>query len=112
MFETLIEKIEAHPTYGPAIQQAATEQWSLVLDYHNHGDPSAWCVAICTKQDNLIPLLGGPEKLQELAHIRGLGRAEFECLSLMAPLGEELRAHYTLEQNPVIYLNGAPFESS
>lgn len=112
MFETLIRKIEAHPTYGPAVRQAASEQWPLVLDYHSHGDPSAWCVAICTKQDNLIPLLGGPERLQELAHVRGLGRSEDQCLPLMAPLGRELREHYELEQNPAIYKNGAPLEST
>lgn len=107
-FDRLIEKIEAHPTYGPAVRQAASDGWPLILDYHNHGNPSSWCVAICTRQQNLIPLLGPPEQLQELAHVSGLGRSQEDCLPLMGALSDELREHFELGTAPAIYLQGKP----
>ena len=108
MFERLIEKIQNHPTYGPALRQAIEERWPLVLNYHHHGDVTSWCVAICTTQENLIPLLGPPERLHELAHVRGLGRSEEDCLPLMGTLARELVDTYELAATPTIYKQGRP----
>ena len=108
MFESLLEKIAGHPTFGPAVQQAAEDQWPFVLHYHHHGDTSSWCVAICTKMDSVIPLLGDPEELHELAHVKGLGSSEDQCLPLMATLGTELVERYGLAATPSIWKQGRP----
>lgn len=112
MFEKLITLIEEHPRYGPALKEAVEARAKLVLNYHTHGDPASYCVAICAAEPNPIQVLGSGEDLRELAHVQGIGTSEDDCLPLMATLGGELSEHYGLERNPLIYLNGEPLRAS
>ena len=107
MFERMIELIEAHATYGPAMKEAAAAGVQLILDYHTHGPGTGYCVSIAKKKG--LPMLGQPQMLQELVHIRGVGQEPTQCQPLMSALGQELIAHYQLKQTPLIYLNKKPF---
>lgn len=108
MFDELIDRIEAHEKYGPAVREAATSGAALILNYHTHGGPAGYCVSICRRKPAGLPVLGQPEPLEELAHIRGVGRTEQECVPLMTLFGERLQARYGLQAPPAIYLNGRP----
>ena len=109
MFESLIQKIEEHPTYRPAMAGAVTARLPLVLNYHTHSAEDDYCVSICSKMDNPIKLLdSGEGNLEELVHIRAFGKTEAECLPLTTSLGRALHEHYGLEDLPEIYLNGKP----
>jgi hypothetical protein len=107
MFERMIELIEAHATYGPAMKDAAAAGAQIILDYHTHGPGTGYCVSIAKKKG--LPMLGQPQPLQELVHIRGVGQDPTQCQALMSALGQELVAHYQLKQTPLIYLNRKPF---
>lgn len=108
MFDQLIERIRAHEKYGPAVREAAAAGAAIILNYHTHGGPTGYCVSICRRKLGGLPVLGQPEPLEELAHIRGVGRTEQECVPLMTLFGERLQAHYRLPAPPAIYLNGRP----
>ncbi len=112
MFEGLIQQIEAHASYGPAMKQAASQQACLILNYHTHGPGTGYCVSICSQQSGLLPVLGQSLPVEELVHVKGIGKTEDQCLSLMAPLSNALVAHYGLEHSPTIHLNGKPFSGS
>ena len=111
MFEQMIQLIEAHAAYGPAMKKAAEEQAQLVLDYHTHGGPSGYCVSITRKSDAPFSIMRTPGSPTELVHIKGVGEAESQCHPLMSALGRELKEHYQLEHLPVITLNGQPFQA-
>ncbi len=117
MFQPLIDKILEHPSYGPAMAQAVETKSLLVLNYHNHGPDTAYCVSICKKT---LPLLNlgsmdpkdiGPSGLEELVHIRGFGQTEDQCVPLSGGFGLALQEHYALNSAPTIYLNGHPLGS-
>ena len=77
MFEELMEKLEAHPRYGPAMHEAVQAQEELVLNYHHHGDPSSWCVAICAREASPVAMLNLGGEMRERAPLtrrRGRGR--------------------------------------
>ena len=108
MFQELIQKIEAHPSYAPSLRQAVAEKAALVLNYHTHGAGQPFCVAICQKSPILMPILEQAEPLTELVHIKGVGQTEDQCLQLMQPLRDELVEQYQIEAPIHIYLNGRP----
>lgn len=108
MFERMIQLIESHATYGPAMKEAALAKEALILDYHTHGQGTGYCVSIAKKKRNPLRILGQAEPKVELVHIKGVGEDESQCRELMEALGRELVAHYQLETLPVIYLNGKP----
>jgi hypothetical protein len=108
MFEKLIQQIEAHDRYGPAMKEAAEKQDSLVLNYHTHGLDSGYCVSIATRQRGVLPVLGQALPMEELVHVNGIGQTEDQRLPLMEPLCEELVAHYGLTSVPEIWLDGKP----
>jgi hypothetical protein len=93
MFEQMIELIEGHASYGPAMKEAARGKEPLILDYHTHGRGTGYCVSIAKKKHN--PL-------------RILGEDEAQCDELMGAFGRELAQHYQLQAPPLIYLNGKP----
>ena len=67
MFESLIQKVEDHPKYGPAMAEAATGKFPLVLDYHTHTTADDYCVSICSKTESPIKILdSGEGNLEEL----------------------------------------------
>jgi hypothetical protein len=108
VFDELISRIETHDKYGPAMREAAAAGAAIILNYHTHGGPTGYCVSLCRRKSGGLPVLGQPEPLEELAHIRGVGRTEQECRPLMTLFGDRLRAHYGLSAPPLIYLNGKP----
>lgn len=112
MFELLVQKIAAHPRYGPAVADAARRGAPLILNYHSHGNPADFCVSVCAREPNPLQLFGQEDPLFELAHIKGFGRSREECVPLCGPLGAALQAHYALAQPPEIYLNGRPYPAS
>ena len=111
MFENMIEMIEKHERYGPAMQDAAGKQLKLILNYHTHGGPQGFCVQIAHKEENPLAFIGQSNDLQELVHIKGIGQTESQCQMLMGAFAQELKVHYKLEHEPVIYLNSKPFEA-
>ncbi len=113
MFEDLVQKIAEHPKYGPAMQGAMAGNAPLVLNYHNHLGESSYCVSICAREHNPVKLLDTSEEtLEELAHIRGFGKDEADCLPLTKAFSEALCKHYEIERPPDVYLNGKPLPAS
>jgi hypothetical protein len=108
MFERMIELIEKHASYGPAMKEAARGKEPLILDYHTHGRGTGYCVSIAKKKHNPLRILGQAEPLEELVHIKGVGQEEADCGELMGALGRELVLHYQLQLPPLVYLNGMP----
>ena len=108
-FDTLLEKITTHPTYGPAMKQASGGGKSLVLNWHNHGDPGMWCVSICAKvaDPNKILQIGIPD-LEELVHVKGIGQTAEEGAQFCEIFGAVLKQHYALDHTPEPFLNGTP----
>ncbi len=108
MFERMIQLIEGHASYGPAMKEAALGKLQLILDYHTHGRGTGYCVSIAKKKSSPLRILGQAEPLLELVHIKGVGEDESQCDDLMGTLGRELVQHYQLELPPLVYLNGQP----
>jgi len=106
-FSSLAEQVAQHANYGPAVQGAIAAGLPLVLNYHTHSAESDYCVSICALIESPIKLLGKDE-LQELAHIRGFGATEEECIPRSRAFGVALRDRLALEGEFVIYLNGEP----
>lgn len=104
-----MEKLEAHPRYGPAMREAIEAKEELVLNYHHHGDPTSWCVAICARTPSPVSMLNLGGEMRELAHVTGLGGEAEACGPLMGTLAEELVEHYSLQALPTIYRQGEPF---
>ena len=100
----MIEMIEQHQNYGPAMKAAAADQQQLVLNYHTHGGPSGYCVSICAKEENPLQILGQAETLNELVHITGVSQEEGHIETLMPELAMELLGHYQLEKSLFIYV--------
>jgi hypothetical protein len=113
-FDAVLERIEAHGSYGPALRRAAETQAPLALNYHTHGPDQGYCVSVCALAGETLDL-GGLMRLgadlTELAHIRGVGRGADECGMRMAVFASLLRARYRLRRDPEIYLDGRPWES-
>jgi len=108
-FGQVLEKISEHPTYADALSRAAGTGRRLVLNYHTHGPGQGYCVSVCARNEQLAGLrdvLEPGDDLQELAHIRGIGREEAECRPLMGVFGALLRERYGLDHTPQIWLDG------
>ena len=112
MLEKIIQLIEGHASYGPAMKEGALGKEPLILDYHTHGRGTGYCVAIAKKKRNPLRILGQAEPLVELVHIKGVGQDEAQCDLMMADFGRELAQHYHLQVPPLIYLNGKPRQAS
>jgi hypothetical protein len=112
-FDLVLEKIAEHPAYASAVRQAAEGGRKLVLNYHTHGPGQGYCASVCARNEE-VPDLGGVlqlgGELEELAHIRGIGREEDECLPMMEVFGALLQERYGLDHTPAIWLDGRPLE--
>ena len=109
MFENMIQLIEQHASYGPAMREVAEGQHQLVLNYHTHGGPTGYCVSIAKKRDSILTTARDSGSSAELVHIKGVGEEESQCIPLMSALGRELQQKYQLNHPPLVYLNGKPF---
>jgi len=112
-FDLVLQKIDEHPVYAQAVRQAAEGGRQLVLNYHTHGPGQGYCASVCARNEE-VPDLGGVlqlgGELEELAHIRGIGREEAECRPMMEVFGALLRERYRLDHPPTIWLDGRPLE--
>ncbi|MEX1025258.1 MAG: hypothetical protein WD226_09290 [Planctomycetota bacterium] len=107
--DQLLQLIDEHPAYGPAMRKAVDAGVPLVLNYHDHGGQGTYCVSIAAKETAAFDLLmKGVENLRELAHVEGFGPNVEECRPRCEALAVTLLAHYELERLPEIYLNGEP----
>ena len=111
-FDMVLDRIAEHESYGPAVRRAAADGRSLALNYHTHGPDQGYCASVCALDGATLDLggllrLGG--ELQELAHIRGVGREQRECGMRMAVFASLLRARYRLTRDPEIWLDGQPW---
>ncbi|HEX9795266.1 MAG TPA: hypothetical protein VGC54_14885 [Planctomycetota bacterium] len=109
IFEILLQKIEAHPRYGPGMRRAAGTGGRLALNYHSHGDPASFCVSICAVSANPLKIFGQEDELEELVHVKEFGPGEAECVPLCLGLGGAIQEHYLLADRPEIWLNGKPY---
>lgn len=111
-FDRVLDLIEQHESYGPAVLRAAADRRPLALNYHTHGPEQGYCASVCALDGPTLDLggllrLGG--ELAELAHIRGVGKSAEECGMRMAVFASLLRARYRLTQDPEIYMDGQPW---
>jgi hypothetical protein len=107
--DQLMQLIDQHGSYGPAITEAIEKGVPLILNYHDHGGQGAFCVSICAKETAAIDLLmKGVEDLRELVHVEGFGPSIEECRPRCEALAVRLLAHYELPRMPEVYLNGEP----
>ena len=108
-----IQKILAHPRYGPAMEDAVSRAAVLVLDYHSHRGDDRFCVSISERQSGAIELLDvGLDNLRELVHIEGFGQGAKNCLPLCSGLSRALTQHYGLASAPLVYLYGGPVSAT
>jgi hypothetical protein len=113
MFEKLIEQIEAHPRYAPAMRNAVDRRLPLALNYHTHQGIGTWCVSICTRVGTPVMFMEDQTAmLEELVHIRDFGRERGDCVRLTATLADELARHYGMEEKPELWLEGNPLSST
>ena len=111
MFEKMIQLIEQHASYGPAMREVAEGQVQLVLNYHTHGEPTGYCVSIARKKDSILTTASDAGSQAELVHIKGVGKEESQCFPLMSALGREIQEQYQLKHPPLVYLNGKPYKA-
>ncbi len=111
MFEKMIQLIERHASYGPAMREAAEGQVQIVLNYHTHGEPTGYCVSVTKKKDSILTTARDAGPQTELIHIKGVGKEESQCFLLMSAFGRELQAQYQLKHPPLVYLNGKPYKA-
>ncbi len=113
MFEKLIEMIEGHPRYAPALKNAVERDLPLVLNYHTHQGVGTWCVSICTRMGFPVPFFEDQESmLEELVHIRSFGREKGDCIRLTSTLADELARHYEMNTKPELWLEGNPLSDT
>lgn len=110
-FDVVCEKIAAHPSYGPKVEDAVRSGRQLVLNYHTHGPEQGYCVSVCIRNDALAQL-GIDSPLEELAHIRGIGKTREECAPRMEAFSARLLARHRLAKTPVVFLDGEAFEAN
>lgn len=112
-FDAVIDRIEEHDSYGPALRGAVAQGRALALNYHTHGTDQPYCASVCALEGQTVDLGGllrlGAD-LSELAHIRGVGPSADECGLRMAIFASLLRARYRLQRDPEIYLDGRPWQ--
>jgi len=107
-FDLVCDKIAAHASYGVKLDDAARANRQLVLNYHTHGPDQGYCVSVCVRSEALAQL-GLDAPLEELAHIRGIGKTREECATRMEAFAARLVARYRLAREPLVFLDGAPF---
>lgn len=107
-FDLVCDKIAAHPSYGAKLEGAVRAREQLILNYHTHGPEQGYCVSVCVRNEPLAEL-GLTAPLEELAHIRGIGKEREDCGPRMEAFAARLVARHGLVRMPVIFLDGAPF---
>lgn len=110
-FDLVCDKIAAHPNYSAKVDKAARGGDPLILNYHTHGPDQAYCVSVCTRNEFLAQH-GLPAPLEELAHIRGIGKSVEECAPRMEAFAARLVDRYGMRTKPIVFLDGVAFTSA
>ncbi|MFT5291380.1 MAG: putative YphP/YqiW family bacilliredoxin [Planctomycetota bacterium] len=109
MYKTLIQKIEEHETYGPALRSASEKKTPMVLHIHAHQPDAPWCVAVLAERPMLLDLVGGGGSSgEELVHIAGFAPNQSEGKTRAGEFAAALKDHYSLDDLPRIDVEDPP----
>ena len=86
---------------------AVSADLAISLNYHTHPDEDSYCVSILSEKIDLLTLTENKQSFIELAHIRGIGKSEEDCIPLMTYFGKKLKEIYIFNKLPDVYLNGS-----
>ena len=103
----ILDQVKKHPQYNKSIEDAVSGDLAISLNYHTHPDEDSYCVSILSEKIDLLTLTENQKSFVELAHIRGIGKSEEDCIPLMSYLGKKLKEVYLLKKLPDVYLNGS-----
>jgi len=107
VINSILDKVKIHPEYNKSIEDAVSSHLDISLNYHTHPDEDSYCVSILSEKIDLLTLSENKQSFIELAHIRGIGKSEEDCIPLMSYLGKKLKEVYLLKKLPDVYLNGS-----
>ncbi|MBK7642333.1 MAG: hypothetical protein IPJ19_04690 [Planctomycetes bacterium] len=109
-FDRILDKLQEHPSYAQKIRDSHTRRERWILNYHSHGEGQPFCVSICTREEKLA-VFGLPAPLEELAHIRAIGKNAEDCVPLCHAFGARLLARYPGAPEPLPFFQGEPLGS-
>ena len=107
VINSIIDKLKIHPQYNRSIEDAVSSDLDISLNYHTHPDEDSYCVSILSEKIDLVVLSENKQSFVEMAHIRGIGKSEEDCIPLMTYLGKKLKEVYIFKKLPDVYLNGS-----
>ena len=107
VINSIIDKLKIHPQYNRSIEDAVSSDLDISLNYHTHPDEDSYCVSILSEKIDLVIFSENKQSFVEMAHIRGIGKSEEDCIPLMTYLGKKLKEVYILKKLPDVYLNGS-----
>ena len=107
VINSILDQVKVHPQYNKSIEDAVSSDLEISLNYHTHPDEVSYCVSILSEKIDLLNLTENKKSFVELAHIRGIGKSEDDCIPLMSYLGKKLKEVYLLKKLPSVYLNGS-----
>ena len=107
VINSILDQVKIHPQYNKSIEDAVSSDLEISLNYHTHPDEDPYCVSILSEKIDLLTLTENKKSFVELAHIRGIGKAEEDCIPLMSYLGKKLKEVYLLKKLPDVYLKGS-----
>ena len=107
VINSILDQVKIHPQYNQSIEDAVSSDLEISLNYHTHPDEDSYCVSILSDKIDLLTLTENKKSFVELAHIRGIGKSEEDCIPLMSYLGKRLKEVYLLKKLPDVYLNGS-----
>jgi len=107
VINSILDQIKIHPQYNTSIKEAVSSDLDISLNYHTHPNEDSYCVSILSEKIDLLTLTENKQSFVELAHIRGIGNSEEDCIPLMSYLGKKLKEVYILKKLPDVYMNGS-----
>ena len=105
IINSILDQVKIHPQYNQSIEDAVSSDLDISLNYHTHPDEDSYCVSILSEKIDLLSLSENKQSFVEMAHIRGIGKSEEDCIPLMTYLGKKLKEVYLLTKLPDVYLN-------
>ena len=76
VINSTLDQVKIHPQYNKSIEDAVSSDLEISLNYHTHPDEASYCVSILSEKIDLLTLTEKKKSFVELAHIRGIGKAE------------------------------------
>ncbi|MBT5078410.1 MAG: hypothetical protein HN820_08545 [Candidatus Marinimicrobia bacterium] len=107
VINSILDQIKRHTQYNNSITEAVSSNLDISLNYHTHPNEDSYCVSILSEKIDLLTLTENKQSFIELAHIRGIGKSEEDCIPLMTYFGKKLKEIYIFNKLPDVYLNGS-----